>query len=42
MMNGVLHRYSSESGKEDAQLIILEHEWPEVIKIYHDAPMAGH
>jgi hypothetical protein len=42
MMNGILHRYSPESEEEEAQLVVPEHEWPEIMKIYHDAPMAGH
>jgi hypothetical protein len=42
MTNGVLYRYSPEAEEEDAQLVVPEHEWPEILKIYHDAPTPGH
>lgn len=42
MNNGVLYKYNPEGDREDAQLLVPEHEWKNTLSVYHDDPMAGH
>ncbi|GFW08954.1 transposon Ty3-I Gag-Pol polyprotein [Trichonephila clavipes] len=42
MNQGILFRYSPISESEEAQLVVPIHERQEILKIYHDAPKAGH
>ena len=41
MNRGVLYQYSPNS-EDEAQLVILQHRKADVLKEYHDSPMAGH
>lgn len=42
MNRGVLYRYSPDSEEEEAQLVIPQQRKAEILKEYHDSPMAGH
>ncbi|CAH2236856.1 jg13466 [Pararge aegeria aegeria] len=42
MNNGLLYRNSPSVDTEDAQLVVPQHEWMNVVSIYHDDPLAGH
>jgi hypothetical protein len=39
---GVLYHYPQEGDDEEAQLVVLVHERPRILKEFHDAPTAGH
>uniref|UniRef100_A0A1Y1KT95 RNA-directed DNA polymerase n=1 Tax=Photinus pyralis TaxID=7054 RepID=A0A1Y1KT95_PHOPY len=40
LMNGVLHRYHMDG--DEAQLVVPRSKVEEVLKLYHDSPLAGH
>lgn len=42
MNNGLLYRYNPVDNTEEAQLLVPQHEWSNVLAIYHDDPLAGH
>lgn len=42
MNNGLLYRYSHDSDFDDAQIVVPEHEWANILAAYHDDPRAGH
>lgn len=40
--NGLLYRYNPIDDSEEAQLVVPQHEWSNVLSAYHDDPLAGH
>ncbi|KAJ0171192.1 hypothetical protein K1T71_013391 [Dendrolimus kikuchii] len=42
MNNGLLYRYNPTLDSEEAQLVVPQHEWANVLAVYHDDPLAGH
>lgn len=40
--NGLLYRNNPNLDSDDAQLVVPEHEWANVLATYHDNPLAGH
>ncbi|CAH2108895.1 unnamed protein product [Euphydryas editha] len=42
MNNGLLYRYNPTDDSEDAQLVVPQQEWANVLSAYHDDPLAGH
>ncbi|CAF4948093.1 unnamed protein product [Pieris macdunnoughi] len=42
MNDGLLYRHKSESDSDEAQLVVPEHEWANMLVVYHDDPNAGH
>ncbi|KAJ2941462.1 hypothetical protein O0L34_g3683 [Tuta absoluta] len=42
MNNGMLYRNHPDAEVDDGQLIVPEHEWANVLSVYHDDPLAGH
>lgn len=42
MNNGMLYRLNPRIEADDAQLVVPETEWANVLKEYHDNPLAGH
>ncbi|KAG6438864.1 hypothetical protein O3G_MSEX000284, partial [Manduca sexta] len=42
MNNGLLYRYQPHNDTDDAQLVVPQHEWANVLSVYHDDPLAGH
>jgi hypothetical protein len=42
MSNGLLYRLHPDTEGEDAQLLVPEKEWANILKAYHDDPLAGH
>ena len=42
MNRGMLYRYFPHSEEEEAQLVVPQDRKADVLKKYHDSPMAGH
>ncbi|KAL0832527.1 hypothetical protein ABMA28_000738 [Loxostege sticticalis] len=42
MNNGLLYRLHPDADTDDAQLLVPEHEWANILGAYHDDPLAGH
>ncbi|CAG9134097.1 unnamed protein product [Plutella xylostella] len=42
MNNGLLYRHNPNVDADDAQLVVPEHEWSNILCAYHDDPLAGH
>jgi hypothetical protein len=42
LSQGVLYRYSQEDDTEEAQLVVPQQEYANILKEYHDAPTTGH
>ncbi|KAL0860421.1 hypothetical protein ABMA27_009813 [Loxostege sticticalis] len=40
--NGLLYRNNPNVENDDAQLVVPQHEWANVLSTYHDNPLAGH
>jgi hypothetical protein len=42
MCHGILYRYAPYSDTEEAQLVVPQSQVPEILREYHDSPLAGH
>ncbi|KAL0878922.1 hypothetical protein ABMA27_003919 [Loxostege sticticalis] len=42
MNNGLLYCHGPRTDDENAQLVVPNHEWANILKVYHDHPLAGH